>query len=352
MEKDTIDFEAAKNLLKQYEIDNKEQKERINELERIVQKYEKNEEIVAEFKDDQIVCLQNQLNSISENVKYLQERYFKVNAEKHYYKNQLSLIQASDSGKEKRKPSDIESENIELKSELSRCKEENSEIIKKTADLEKQLEKRNNEIKKLRQTAIDKFDILQKKLHKARDGNQELKEKEKEIETLESTIHSYEESIQTMNDSSKEFINSIGLILGCDTLESIVEKIKQYSHVETENSQLKVEINELQSVKVINQNESYESTINALKQVRDGIAPDTLKLPQKSPLRQLFASLYNMINSTMSQTATLTILQPHIRAVLWQAQAFSPEKQNIQENKIELEQEIPSITEPKLKGSS
>ncbi|KAH0787484.1 hypothetical protein GPJ56_008679 [Histomonas meleagridis] len=351
----SVKLEATEKLLKQREIDCKEYQQRIQELEHIVQNYEKNEPEVGEFKDDQITYLQNKLNSAMEHIEYLQQRYLKVNAKRHSIQQKFLLFK--NSTQPQRQNSQIEEENIKLETDIHKLKQSNDENTKIINELKSNLDQQISENQRLRQVALEKFDILQQKLRNARDDNptdlQKLKNeifsKDKEIESLVTTIQSLEESMHMVKETNDEFIQSIGLILGRDSLEGIVERIKELSPLQVENSKLKAQIQEMQMQGNINQDEAYMAIVDSLKKVRDNIDPNVLHLKPDSSLRQFFASFYNLINAALKSNASQTILLPHVRAVVWEARAFSTDSKpsSFADN---VQRKPPPIDEPPAKS--
>jgi hypothetical protein len=104
-----------------------------------------------------------------------------------------------------------------------------------------------------------------------------------------------------------------------------MERLKELITLPTEIDKLRLEMVEYRNRRTGNQNESYEAAMAALKQVRDNISPDELKLPDNSVLRQLFASFHNLVTALLKPIESRAILMPHVRALVHQARAFSPE---------------------------
>ncbi|OHS99000.1 hypothetical protein TRFO_34610 [Tritrichomonas foetus] len=334
-----IKLETVQNLLQQRNADCESYMKRNAELERIVQQSQNDEPDIQDLQMNQITVLQDHLKSLIEIKDILEEKYFKMKAKKNKYKEKFLLANESQKTFPQRTFSEVESKNEQLRKEIVELQNSNK-LFKKDYEKEKiransyheKFNKCEEDLVKWQNLAEDKIQILNRKLKEAREGKtdtEQLVNAKKEIESIQTennllkqTIESLEAAAQEITNSQADFINSLESVLGCQSLEKIVETVKLLAPLKIENEKLKMEISKLEILGTVDQNDAYSTIVDALKQMNSKLSPDELKLPTNSPLRQLFAAISNMINTAILPNASKVLLQPHIRAVACQARVF------------------------------
>ena len=342
-----IKLEATQKLLREREKDCQKYMERIYELEQQVDRLENANEEERAIRQDQIVFLQEENSSLTMENHKIQEKLAMKIAENKDLQKQLTKAIESSKSVPARTVSECESENSHLRVRVSELEQENEslrasaeESAREIDEAKAEAQKYRDRIKKMREEAVDKFHTLQQKLTDSRSGKMDaenealisnlknqIEEKETEKSQLLVDLENLQKSSTEFATMHMEFVQNLGRILGCEGPIEIVQKVKELNELPAETDKLRLEISNMKGMETINQNEGYVALIEALKQVRDSLSPNELKLPENSSLRQLFASLFNMVNAMMKPTEAKSVLTPHIHAVVLQAQAFSPGKE-------------------------
>ena len=348
----------------------KDYEEKIKSLEQKILEYSKfGSEGFDEFLNDFITFQFNEYKNLDQKYSELSIKFFKLMAKKNKIKKEKAILKAKSIPFSPKSPTSSESEiqklNIQildLKAELDFTKEEFNLV----SDESKKYKKELNELQELNNSAFAKattnFNIMKQKLQEQRDLmsssdvgkcqvqieelqnkiktneeahqnqlnelQQKITEEQKNRENIESenkmlqeTVTQLEESCQKMTNGQTEFLESLGQLIGCNTIEEISAKIKELSSVAQRNRELE---QTLSSVKREGNARSHDDVIDALKKIQEKLSPNELKLPKNSELRQLFAALYNMLNVALDKDTSMTLLSPHINAVIYQARSFSP----------------------------
>ena len=339
-----IKLEASQKLLKQREKDCQTYMERISDLEQQVDQLANTQEEWRSIRQDQIAFLQEENKTLTHEKHSLQKQLAMVETEKQDLERQLAKAIVAQKSIPARTFSQCESENLKLRQQLTELETENQTLrasadaaSKETEAQKARVDKYKEKIRQMHADTIEKFGILQAKLADSRSGKMD-EENEKIISDLQTRLAQEEGEksqlqldLEALHHSSNEFaamhmefVQSLERILDCQQLPEIITKVKELNQLPAENDKLKLEISNMKEMGTIDQNEGYSALVDALMKVRDGLSPNELKLPDSSPLRQLFASLYNMVTAMMKPTEAKSVLLPHIRAVTMQARAFTP----------------------------
>jgi chromosome segregation ATPase len=201
----------------------------------------------------------------------------------------------------------------------------------KLATSERRLEEHRTENKRLRQEAKETFAVLQQKLTAARNGTlweetkRQLEDSEAEKQDLQSTIDQLESAAKELAGNYQTFIETLGRLLGCEGMEAIVGRVRELVLLPSQLEKLRLDMIEMRNRRMGDVHEGYEAVIDALKQVRDNLSPDSLRLSEDSVLRQLFASFCNLVTALSKPVESRKVLMPHVRALVFQARVFRPE---------------------------
>ena len=339
-----IKLEASQKLLKQREKDCQTYMERISDLEQQVDQLANTQEEWRSIRQDQIAFLQEENKTLTHEKHTLQKQLAMVETEKQDLERQLAKAIEAQKSIPARTFSQCESENLKLRQRLTELETENQTLrasadaaSKETEAQKARVDKYKEKIRQMHADTIEKFGILQAKLADSRSGKMDeenekiisdlqtrLAQEEGEKSQLQLDLEALQHSSNEFATMHMEFVQSLGRILDCQQLPEIITKVKELNQLPSENDKLKLEISNMKEMGTIDQNEGYSALVDALMKVRDGLSPNELKLPDSSPLRQLFASLYNMVTAMMKPTEAKSVLLPHIRAVTMQARAFTP----------------------------
>lgn len=337
------DYTALKKTLTQREEDCETYRNRISELEILLQKANKDPNCFQEIQVATVQVLQDTLSMIYGQHKQLQEKFFKLMDKKNEYKKLYKSLQETQKDIPQRTNTETESlneqlrkEKAELENNIESWKEKYNAQNKLANDFQNQyeegLEKLNNYIK----AAEKNYESMKIKYYEAKEGKPDLEgisEKENEINELKNENQALQASYDELNDSAQkmaskltDFMNNLGETLGCQAEpQDIADSVKALSQAKNENRKLRNEIESLKILGTVDQNEAYSHIIDSLKEMQSKISPDELKLDTNSPIRQLFAALSNMINAAISPGASRATLQSHVKAVYYQARAFTKE---------------------------
>lgn len=340
-----VKVDALQNLLRQRDDDCQRYMEQIADLQRTLDSHSNNIEEVRSVRQDQILFLQEENMQLSNEVRELQTQIVMLRAEKDNYAKHLARAQETQRSMRPRTLSETESENLRLRERVAELEAGQDALLKMNSQYEADLSRATAKITKYKKhlhergnETVEKFGILQDKLHDSRSGkldeekNQQILDLRSELEAMTAEKESFEHTAEMLQEASDEFakqhaefVSTLGRFLGCEDHQEIVAKVRELSVLPAELDKLRLELANTKQMGEINQNEGYVAVVEALRQVRDHLAPNELKLPADSPFRHLFASMFNMVNAAMKPTEKKDVLLPHIRAVKLQARAFSPE---------------------------
>lgn len=328
-----VQLETVQKTLKQREEDCENSANRIAELELELQNVNSDPSSCQELQIKQVEILQNNLKNLLDQHKELQERYFNLMAKKNYYKKNYKILEEKQKEVPPRTLSEAESNNKQLKEEIIELKneiesyKEKSKIEKQESDyLKKQYDSNMKSLEDFKKSAQEHYELIKKKMEEAREGKpdpEEISQLKKDNETLQTMIDTLNEASQQLTSGQSDFINNLSSQLGCQPeLDEIVDQVKKLVPLKVENLKLNAEIEQLKVLGTVDQNEAYVAVIDGLKEMQSKLSPDELKLDVSSPLKHLFASIYNMINALISPSVSKASLQSHVRAVYYQARAF------------------------------
>lgn len=335
---------AAQKLLQERDLDCQTYMERISDLEKQVDELANPQTEWRAIRQDQIAFLQEENKTLANEKYKLQKDLAILQAEKSELQRQLSRALEAQKNIPARTFSECESENLKLRQRTSELETENQTLradtdkaVQESNDLKARLEKYKEKIRRMHDDTLEKFGILQEKLADSRSGKMDqenekaiaelraqLTQEENEKSQLQVHLEALEQSSNEFATTHMEFVQNLGRILDCQELPEIIGRVKELSQLPAEMDKLRLEISNMKGLAKIDQNEGYAAVVDALFEVRNSLSPNELKLPDNSPLRQLFASLYNMVTAMMNPTEAKSVLIPHIHAVTLQARAFTP----------------------------
>lgn len=299
----------------------------------------------------------------------LKSRLLKEKAQKHKTQKLFDALKLKNTPYSPKSPSDYETENQKLKIQIS---ELNSEVnnMKEQLDLanreienkKKENDELINKTNSLYQDAAQNFKILRQKLDNEREkmksdniGNiqiqnesllseiNEIKEKfskeqnelhnklqllQKEKDDIEKENSSYQDEIKNLKQSNQETINkqteslnSLNQIVGCQSIEESLAKVRELTLLPIRYQKLQEKID---SIRKDDSLRTHDDVIDAIKEINEKLSPNYLKLPDDSVLRQLFKSLCNMFNAVLSSDVSKKVLDAHVLSVVYQARSFVP----------------------------
>ena len=315
-----IKVDTLENTLKQREYDCENYIKRIEQLEKdIILSNDQHSD--HGFQENQIETIHKRTKMIIDDFNKLQMKYFKIRAKKNFYKNELKV--ARETLKSSNLPSSSDSD--------SKLNEKIIQLKANIQQLQKDCAREKNRASNYQQKYQDAVkDLLHLKSKTSTESSNE--DLINENQSLKKTIETLEEAAEKMKDGESEFIHALESALLCKGLPQIVENVNKLTQVRIENEKLKIENNNLHFLGMIDQNEAYSTVIDSLQQIKQVLSPSELKLSPNSPLKQLFSAIYNMINAASKPDTSKSILKSHIRAVSYQARAFTPE--NLKTNNI------------------
>jgi chromosome segregation ATPase len=307
---------------------------------------------VATYERGQFEILEEDNAQLTQENDELKARFLRLLAKKNEYKKRYRQLKATAVLASPASPSGLQAENQNLKvkmAELSTALEFTTEerdiALGEAEAYRSKLDRRVEEMRKMRAEAKDAFATLRGKLDEERSQRQfsqpdsddmtqqltdlqnrlrnlsdELTRSQSAVKALEGENRSLHETVERLDTSARElngaqigFISSLEEVLGCSSFSAALQRVQELATLakSREGGQLA-------------DSEAYAEIVDALKQILGHLSPNALNLPADSELRQLFAAICNMLNAAINPMATRSLLVPHIRSLVYQARVFAP----------------------------
>lgn len=380
-----LTIESQSNEIKKY------QQQVLQLGEKLVKESHKDRKELNEADSTFIPYIMEQFDAMMQENEELRTQYIKIKAREAKNKAMIKTLQykledkPSQSSSEKDQKIDLMTAQInELQAKLKCANDEITELLQINDKMKRKQNQTFEKLKNYEGKLQVEFDILKQKLDEARQANPVIASEEIQISSLKSQLEKLSQELEnerskcskevsqltTRNEdlvnenqrlnkafedverASKQitnaqisFINEISQTLGVTSTDEIKEELNKLISLKTDRMQI---LNA--PVHDSNGNvQSFQEIRDALQQIMENLSPNELKLPQDSELRQLFAALYNMINQSLNPNANKSLLQPHIRAVVFQARAFKPQEVVASPSRINSSSSPHKIDEPPLK---
>lgn len=345
-------------------------KNKVKELEaQIIELTKSGYEDMDNFIISQFHILSGERENAEKENELLKTKLLKAIAKKHQLNNTIQALKLKCVPYSPKSPSGFEAENQKLNIKVSNLESDLDFTQDQLNAANEEIQKYKDELDELKKNkekwlddATEHFNVLKAKLDQEREKMKsdnlgqvqlqneslleeinQLKEKsqndqeefQNQLESLknqkeqvELENNSFKEQIKSLNDqrdsilnAQTEFLESLNQLVGCQTLEDALVKVRGLVLLPEKCQKLQEKIDSLKSCEVV---QSHDVVIDALTEINEKLSPNNLNLPHDSVLRHLFASLCNMLSDALDPKITKNKLDTHILSVVYQARSFIP----------------------------